>query len=309
MAHVHWGVLGASSHIYRKSLRPAMHAATMHEITAEASRIDGDESPYEELLARSDVDAVYIPLPNDGHKRWIVRALEAGKHVLCEKPLTLGAEDTEEVFGIAAVNDRVLMEAYMWPFHPRARRVLELVAKGAIGEVQSVHSVFTYASDDPGNHRFDLRGAGALFDVGIYCIAPAMLIAGRDHAGASAVAIRNELGVDVAMTGLVDWGGGVAGTFDVSFQAPSRRMLEITGTEGIITLPGPHAPGPEHASEIVIQRRDDRHEVVEVEGANAFVGMIEHFARLLDGEEPATFGERESVRLAHTLDALHRASR
>jgi predicted dehydrogenase len=200
------------------------------------------------------------------------------------------------------------MEAYMWPFHPRAQRVLQLVASGQIGTVESVRSVFTYAAADTTNHRFDLRGAGALFDVGIYCIAPAMLMAGRDHVAVAAVATRNELGVDIAMTGVVDWGEGFAGTFDVSFRSPGRRVLEVTGTDGVITLPGFHAPGPREASEIHVLRRDGSVDVIDIEGADPFVGMIEHFALLLDGEEPPVFGERESVRLARVLDALHAAS-
>ncbi len=308
MAHLHWGVLGATSSIYHQKLKPAMEAAGLHEVSAEASRRDGDEAPYAELLRRTDIDAIYIPLPNTSHKPWIIRALEAGKHVLCEKPLTLSAADTAEVFTIASANDRVLMEAYMWPHHPRARRILQLVRSGELGEVRSVRSVFTYPSSDPSNHRFDERGAGALFDVGIYCIAPAMLIAGRDHQRVGASAVRNEVGVDVAMTGFVDWGSGLGSSFDVSFQTPHRRVLEVSGTDGILTVPGQHAPGPEHESEIVIQRRDDAHEVIEVEGGNAFVGMIEHFADLIDGEQAAIFGERESFRLASVIDALHAAS-
>ncbi|MEO6126239.1 MAG: Gfo/Idh/MocA family oxidoreductase [Ilumatobacteraceae bacterium] len=309
MAHVHWGVIAATSGIYRHALRPAMALAAMHEVTAEASRQDGDDSPYAELLRRHDVDAVYIPLPNSAHKKWIIRALEAGKHVLCEKPLTLSAADTVEVFAVAAMNDRVLMEAYMWPHHPRARRVLELVHSGAIGDVLSVRSVFTYPASDPTDHRFDERGAGALFDVGIYCIAPAMMIAGRDHRAVAAIALRNEIGVDLSMTGFVDWGDGLGGSFDVSFQAPQRRSLEVTGSNGILTLPGHHSPGSERESEIVIDRRDGSREVILVAGANAFVGMIEHFAMLIDGEEPPVFGETQSIRLAHTLDALHAVSR
>ena len=309
MAHVHWGVIGATSGIYRRALRPAMEAAAMHEVTAEASRRDGDESAYAELLRRSDVDAVYVPLPNSSHKEWIVRALDAGKHVLSEKPLTLSAADTAEVFAVAAMNDRVLMEAYMWPHHPRAERVLQLAGSGEIGDVLSIRSAFTYPAADPTDHRFDERGAGALFDVGIYCIAPAMLIAGRDHRSVAAIADRNDIGVDITMTGLVDWGDGLGSSFDVSFRAPQRRLLEITGSEGILTLPGHHTPGPETASEIVIDRRDGSREVIEVDGANAFVGMIEHFELLLEGDEPPLFGETESVRLAQVLDALHAASR
>ena len=303
-----WGVVGATSKIYRNSLDPAFEAADRHTVVAEASRIDGDEAPYGELLARSDVDAVYIPLPNSGHKPWILASLAAGKHVLCEKPLTMSAADTAECFDAADHAGRVLMEAYMWPHHPRARAVLQLVKDGSIGQLRSVRSVFTYPATDPSNHRFDERGAGALFDVGIYCIGPAMLMTGRDHVAVAAAAVRNELGVDVAMTGFVDWDEGAGSSFDVSFESPHRRVLEVSGTSGVITLPGQHAPGPEGPSQILVQRRDDAVETHEVPGANAFIGMIDQFADVVEGNAQPVFGRTESVRLARVLDALHAAS-
>jgi predicted dehydrogenase len=308
MTALRWGVVGATSKIYRNSLLPAFTAGERHAVVAEASRIESDETPYRELLQRADVDAVYIPLPNSGHKAWILAALAAGKHVLCEKPLTLSVADTVECFDAAEHAGRVLMEAYMWPHHPRARRVLQLVADGDIGELRSVRSVFTYPAGDPTNHRFDERGAGALFDVGIYCIAPAMLMTRRDHRRVAATAVRNHLAVDVAMTGFVDWGHGAGSSFDVSFEAPHRRVLEVSGTTGVITLPGHHAPGPMGPSQILVQRRDDTVETLEVPGANAFIGMADQFADVVEGRAEPVFGRTESVRLAQVLEALHAAS-
>ena len=308
MTPLRWGVVGATSKIYRNALLPALTAAERHIVVAEASRVDGDDGTYREMLRRSDVDAVYIPLPNSGHKPWILAALAEGKHVLCEKPLTLSAVDTEACFDAAENAGRVLMEAYMWPHHPRARAVLQLVSDGSVGLLRSVRSVFTYPAGDPTNHRFDERGAGALFDVGIYCIAPAMMMARRDHVAVAAAAVRNEVGVDVAMTGFVDWGGGFGSSFDVSFEAPHRRVLEITGTTGVITLPGQHAPGPEIPSEILVQRLNDSVETIQVPGANAFIGMVDQFADVIEGRSQLVFGRTESVRLARILDELHTAS-
>jgi D-xylose 1-dehydrogenase (NADP+, D-xylono-1,5-lactone-forming) len=308
MSVLRWGVIGATSRIYNQQLKPAMLASEHHQIVAESSRRDGGVDPYGRMVARADIDAVYIPLPNTGHKPWILRALEAGKHVLCEKPLTLSAADTREVFGAADAAGKVLMEAYMWPHHPRARRMLQLVGSGEIGALRSVRSTFTYPSTDPTDHRLDERGAGALFDVGIYAIAPAMMMVQRDHVGVAATAIRNAKRVDVSMTGFVDWGSGVGSSFDVSFEAPHRRVLEVTATDGIVTLDGFHAPGPETSSQIIIQRRDDTNEVIVVDGANAFVGMIDQFAAVVRNESDAVFGAAESIRLAYVLDDLHGAS-
>jgi predicted dehydrogenase len=127
-----WGILGASSKIYRKALLPVFEASPLHEVVAEASRSGQDETPYGDVLTRSDVDAIYIPLPNHIHASWIVRALEAGKHVLCEKPLTLTLAESEQIFAAAETTDRWLIEAYTWPHHPRSQRVLELAATGAL---------------------------------------------------------------------------------------------------------------------------------------------------------------------------------
>src|SRR4029079_2746306 len=151
---------------------------------------------------------------------------------------------------------RVLMEAYMWPHHPRAKRVISLIEDDELGALREVRGVFTYASNDLSDHRFDERGAGALFDVGIYCIGPAVIFLGRDPVGLAATAVRNAAGVDTSMSGWIEWSEGIGCNFEVSFETPARRILEVTGTDGVLTLPGYHAPGPEEPSQIIIERRE-----------------------------------------------------
>ena len=194
-----WGVLGGGSRIYAKSLAPAF-AAAGHEVVALARRDGASFAPYDELLRQDDVESVYIPLPNDMHAEWIHRALDAGKHVLCEKPLTLSPQHTAEVFDHAEAAGRVLLEAYMWPHHPRARRLLELASGGQLGTLQSGTARFSWPMNlASGDHRLDQRGAGALFDVGIYCLAPFLLAARREPVTCAATAVRNIDGVDVTM--------------------------------------------------------------------------------------------------------------
>jgi D-xylose 1-dehydrogenase (NADP+, D-xylono-1,5-lactone-forming) len=301
-----WGILGGSSRIYRNALLPLFDASPRHEVVAEASRSGADESPYAELLARTDVDAVYIPLPNHLHASWMIRAVEAGKHVLCEKPLTLSLADTEAVFTAAAANDRHVVEAYMWPHQTRAQRVLELVADGALGTPVFLRSAFSFPLTDPTNHRNDLRGDGAMFDIGIYCFGPAMLIAQRDPSAMSAFAIRNEHTVDRSMSGIIDWGAGFISTFEVSFDAPVRRTLEVTGSTGILTLPNYAVSGPEGPSIIEIQRLDNSIEQIDVIGNNGYQGMIDQFADVVAGLAPPTFGVSESLRLARIQAELQR---
>jgi D-xylose 1-dehydrogenase (NADP+, D-xylono-1,5-lactone-forming) len=303
-----WGVFGGSSRIFRKSLEPAFVAAG-HVVVDAPSRQGDSLAAYDEMLARPDIDAVYNPLPNHLHAEWTHRALDAGKHVLCEKPLTLSVADTESVFAHAEAAGRVVLEAYMWPHHPRARRLLELVRSGDVGAPQWGRAQFSWPMDlASGDHRLDYRGAGALFDVGIYCIAPFMLMARRDASVVSANAVRNMAGIDLTMTGFVDWGGGFGSSFHVSFDAPSARSMALVTSEAQVQLPGWHAPGPDDASDIVVERRDGSVEHIECAGGQAYTGLVEHFAEVVSGDTQPVFGRTESVRLANVLQQLHVAS-
>ncbi|MEN9645470.1 MAG: 1,5-anhydro-D-fructose reductase [Actinomycetota bacterium] len=300
-----WGVLGGGSRIFNKSLLPAFEACG-HEVV-DAPRRDGDSlAPYEAMLRRDDIDAVYNPLPNHLHAEWTHRALDAGKHVLCEKPLTLSVDDTVSVFDHADAAGRTVLEAYMWPHHPRARALLGLVRSGEVGSPQWGRAQFSWPMDlTSGDHRLDHRGAGALFDVGIYCIAPFMLMARRDAAAVSANAVRNMAGVDLTMTGFVDWAGGFGSSFHVSFDAPSARSMALVTSEAQVELPGWHAPGPLEPSEILVTRRDGSVERIECDGGNAYTGLVAHFAAVVRGEEAPVFGRVESTRLASVLQQLH----
>ncbi|MEP7047943.1 MAG: Gfo/Idh/MocA family oxidoreductase [Ilumatobacteraceae bacterium] len=305
---IRWGVLGGSSRIFQNELRPAFEQAGQQIVDA-PSRRGEDFGPYDEMLARNDIDAVYNPLPNHLHAEWSHRALDAGKHVLCEKPLTLTPDDSARLFDHAESAGLTLLEAYMWPHHPRAKALLALAAGGSLGALQTGRSSFSYPMDmTAGDHRIDTRGAGAVFDIGIYCIAPFMLIADRDPVGMAASATRNDLGVDVAMAGWIDWGLGFSSTFDVSFDAPVRKQMSLSASLGLVNVPGLHVPGPETASTLEVERRDGSVEVVECAGANAYAGMSAHFEAVVAGTEKSIFGRAESMRMALILDELHRGT-
>ncbi len=259
------------------------------------------------MLARDDIDAVYNPLPNHLHAEWSHRALDAGKHVLCEKPLTLSPADSAGLFDHAESAGLTILEAYMWPHHPRSRALLELVGGGSLGMLQSGRASFSYPMDmSAGDHRIDPRGAGALFDIGIYCIAPFLLMADREPVGMAATATRNEVGVDTSMAGWIDWGSGFSTTFDVSFDAPVRKQMALSASLGLVNVPGDHVPGPLDASEIVVERRDGSIDTITCAGANAYAGMVAQFESVVAEKEQPVFGKRESLRLADLLDGLHR---
>jgi len=304
-----WGVIGASSRIYRTKLLPPLQQRSGHVVVAEASRdADRSDAPYAELLRRPDVDAVYIPLPNDGHRRWILAALEAGKHVLCEKPLTMSAAHTDEVYAAAESAGRSLVEAYMWPHHPRNQVALE-VAREHLGELRFSRGAFSFLLTRPADHRFDTRGGGSLFDVGIYCLGPALLLAPRDPVSVAAEAKRNDAGVDVSFSGFLSLGDGFAATVESSFESVYRRSWNLTGTKGAITIPSNLAPGPAGPTTVELMHLDDRIEEFPAEGADAYGEMLDQFAAVVQHGAAPRWGAAESRLLAHWIDQLHDAAR
>ena len=300
-----WGVFGGSSRIYKSSLRPAFDQTG--QVVVDAPSRNGDDfGPYDEMLARPDIDAVYNPLPNHLHTVWSHRALDAGKHVWCEKPLTMSADESAELFEHAESAGLTILEAYMWPHHPRARALLQMAADGSLGTLYTGRSSFSYPMDmSKGDHRIDTRGAGAIFDIGIYCIAPFLMMADRDPVDMAANATRNELGVDIMMAGWIDWGQGFSSAFDVSFDAPLRKQMAVSGTLGLANIPGEHVPGPARESEITVERRDGSVDTITCDGANAYAGMVSHFETVAAGKAAPIFGKVESLRLAAILDELH----
>ena len=304
-----WGVLGGSSRIYKSSLQPAF-AQTGQVVVDAPSRQGDDFGPYDEMLGRADIDAVYNPLPNHLHALWSHRALDAGKHVLCEKPLTMSLDESAGLFEHAESAGLTILEAYMWPHHPRARALMLMAADGSLGTLHTGRSSFSYPMDmSEGDHRIDTRGAGAVFDIGIYCIAPFLLMANRDPVGVAANATRNDLGVDIMMAGWIDWDQGFSSTFDVSFDAPLRKEMALSGTLGLANVPGEHVPGPERESEITVERRDGSVDTITCDGANAYAAMVSHFEAVVGGKEEPIFGNTESLRLAAILDDLHQLTK
>ena len=307
-----WGVFGGSSRIFKSSLRPAFEQLG-HPVVDAPSRHGDDFAPYDEMLARTDIDAVYNPLPNHLHAEWSHRALDAGKHVLCEKPLTLTPKRAPSLFDHAESEGLTILEAYMWPHHPRARKILELAAGTSLGTLQSGRSSFSYPMDmSSGDHRIDARGAGALFDIGIYCIAPFLLLTGRDPVGMAATATRNELGVDTVMSGWIDWGKGPSGesfssAFDVSFDAPQRKQMWLIGKQRcwsmfrVSTCPvRPAQTSSRSNGATALWRRSN------ALGQTPTPAWSSTSRRWRPERPTPVFGRTESLRLASILDGLHR---
>ena len=249
---VRWGVLGTAN--IARLVIPAIQQSHNGRVVATASRdlaraktfaaelsVPRAVASYDELLNDPEIDAVYIPLPNSLHKPWTIRAAQQGKHVLCEKPLALTASECDEMIEACDAARIILMEAFMYRFHPQIHKVRGLIAQGSIGKVRLIRAAFSYILADPGDiRRVKELGGGALMDVGCYCVNMARLMIGTEPAEVQAMAdFGTGSAVDETFVGLMRFPGGELALFDCSFGYPFRQFVEIVGTEGVIEMPAP----------------------------------------------------------------------
>ena len=256
---------------------------------------------YEAVLEDPEVDAVYVSLPNALHVPWAIRALQAGKHVLCEKPLTRRPDDAEAAFAAADAAGRVLMEAFMWRHHPQTRRLEEL-ARTQIGELRAVRAVFSFPLGDPGDVRLSAGlDGGALMDVGCYCLSGMRLVAGEPER-VFAEQVSGGDGVDVRMTGALRFAGGVLGHFDCAMDLPMRTGLEVVGAEGSLLLDDPWFG---RYPRIVVRRLDGTVEDVEIDAADPYAWQLRDLAAAAAGERAPLLGRDDALGQARAIAALY----
>jgi predicted dehydrogenase len=260
---------------------------------------------YEALLADPDVDAVYIPLPNSLHVPWSIRALEAGKHVLCEKPLTRRPEEAEAAFDAAERAGRVLAEGFMWRHHEQAQRLRELVRDGTVGELRLIRAAFSFDLP-PAEENVRLRAGldgGGLMDVGCYCVSAMRLLAGEPERVAGRQVLGGD-GVDVRFAGTLAFAGGVLGSFDCGMDMAPRSELQVIGTDGVL-----HLADPWHSRATRIEgRRADATQAIDIAPADPYARELEDLAAAARGDRPHPFGRADAVGQARVLAALHRAA-
>jgi xylose dehydrogenase (NAD/NADP) len=312
---VKWGILSTAD-INRKVI-PGAHASPKVELVAVASRdrarageyaktweIERAYGSYEALLADPEIEAVYISLPNTMHCDWSVKALEAGKHVLCEKPLSRHANEVEAAFDAAARTGLSLSEAFMYRHNPQTTRAKELVDGGAIGELRLVRSAFSYSLYDEGNIRLrtDLEG-GALMDVGCYTVSGSRLFAGEPEK-VHGEAWLGPSGTDWVFAGTLRFPGDVLAQFDCGTAMPERDELEAIGSEGSLFLDDPW-----HCNVPVIElRRDGKVERIELEPVDSYRLELENVSDAIRGEGELLLGCDDAVGQARVLEALHRSA-
>lgn len=312
-----WGIIGCAG-IAIRSVIPGIMLSQTGEVAAIASRdeekvkstagslgIPVAYSSYEALLEDDSIDAVYIPLPNHLHKEWTIRAAEAGKHVLCEKPFALNAAEAEEMVAACGKAGVHLAEAFMYRHHPRYDRVKEIIESGEIGTIRGIHGTFTFnASGAKGNVRFHRHmGGGALYDIGCYPFSAARYILGKEPVAATVQAFFSpEHGdVDMMASGLVEFPDSIGLTFDCAMWASGRNTLEILGTEGRIYLPSAFVAAPDQASAFSVfvggEQREETFQPV-----NQYALQADDFAQAVWGGQPR-FAPEDAVHNMKILDA------
>jgi len=273
---------------------------------ARAKGIPTAHAGYDALLADPDVEAVYVSLPNGLHVEWAIRALRAGKHVLCEKPLSRHAAEVERAFAVAQEADRLLMEAFMWRHSPQTLRLAELVEQGAVGETRLVRAAFSFPLSDPENVR--LSGAlsgGALMDVGCYCVSGARLVAGEPETVSAQMVLAPDDGsgvpVDLRCVATMRHPGGVLTTLDCGLDLPDRDELQVVGAEGTLHLDDPwHA----HAATIEV-RRAGATTTVATPPADSYRLELENLGAAIRGEAEPLLGREDALGQARTIEALY----
>ncbi len=322
---LHWGVLGTAR--IANSVVKGIRGSSNSELLAVASR-DWEKArnwaqvrdvphyfgSYDEMLASDLIDAVYIPLPNALHKEWSIRAAEHGKHVLCEKPIAVSAQEVEELIAASQKNGVKIMEAFMYRFHPQTERIRQLVADQVVGETRIVRATFDFYLRRLHDVRWSKElGGGALLDVGSYCVNVSNLVAGTLPSAVTASAIWAASGVDMSLAGTLEYPNGVLGVIDCSFQVGTamQQRLAISGTEGLISVSRPFSRGPEEETSIVVDKADNVSEAeqIKVPGANHYQLMVEHFADAVLNDTELSYPLQESMANMRVLEALIEAGR
>ena len=308
---VRWGLLSTAR--INQAVLAGVRQTDRAEVVAVASReqqraddyarehgIERAHGSYEALLDDADVEVIYVSLPNSLHVEWSVRALEAGKHVLCEKPFDRRPREVERAFDAADQAGRLLMEAFMYRHHPQTKKLQEVVAAGAIGELRHLRSSFSFTLDNPDDVRLapELDG-GSLMDVGCYCLSISRLLAGEPEQ-VFGLQRSGTTGVDLGFVGVLEFPDGVLGEFHCAFDLPDASGLEAIGSEGQVFVPEPFRCEDPHL--------DLNGERIDVEDMDRYQLQAENFSAAIRGEAEPLLGRKDAVGQARAIDALYRSA-
>jgi predicted dehydrogenase len=317
MQKLRWGVL-SSAKIGREKVIPAIQASLQGEVVAIASRTQesADQTAkelgikhaygsYEALLADPNIDAIYNPLPNHLHVPWSIKAIEAGKHVLCEKPLGLNTADVEKLIAVAQQHPELkVMEAFMYRFHPQWKTVKQLVRDGSIGQVRSIHSYFAYNNHDADNIRNNADwGGGALMDIGCYCISLSRFIYDEEPLRVlGQITPYAGYDVDCFVSGIMEFADGNA-TFSAATKSEAGQYVKIHGEQGSILMPLPFSPQAGTSTHIILKRNDVREEIVQIP-SDHYRNMADEFAQSVFAKESVPTPLSDALANMKIIDAI-----
>ncbi|MGA2784634.1 MAG: Gfo/Idh/MocA family oxidoreductase [Candidatus Bathyarchaeia archaeon] len=317
---IRWGVLGTAN-IGRAHVIPAIQQSNNGELVAVASRdqqrardfvtqygIPVSYGSYEALLTADDIDAIYIPLPNSLHREWTIKAAEAGKHILCEKPMAMNVAECTEMENAARRNHVKLMEAFMYLFHPQTLKVLKLVRSQILGTLRLIHSAFTFRVTRPNNIRFQPElGGGSLMDVGCYCVNISRMVAGEEPVEVQAYANWSSTGVDEQMTCSLRFPNGLLAQFDCGLMLERREFYQLVGTEGMLDVPAAFLPG---TGDTTIRQKQGRNEILhKIQGVDEYRLMVEHFANCLLNDQAPHRSPADAAANMRVIEALYHSAR
>jgi predicted dehydrogenase len=321
MKKVRWGVLSTAK-IGREKVIPALKSGKYSEITAIASRnedqarseaarlkIPKSFSTYEALLGDKDIDAVYIPLPNHLHVPWTLKALEAGKHVLCEKPVALTAAEAEQLLQAARQHPHLkVMEAFMYRFHPQWQRTKQLLNEGKIGSLKTVQSFFSYYNVDPNNIRNQKEaGGGGMMDIGCYCISQSRFLFGEEPLQVFGhVEYDPVLGTDRMASGVLQFSTGTA-TFTCSTQLTPYQRVNIVGTTGRIEIEIPFNAPADKSTRIWLYSSEKKEEMV-FKAADQYTLQGDAFAKAILEDTPVPTPLEDAVNNMKAIEAVIQSS-
>ena len=316
MRRIKLGVIGISGHLLTRIMLPLTTSNTV-EIVALASRnldkskeaaanwqISKAYGSYEALLDDPEIEAVYIPLPNHLHLEWVKKSILVGKHVICEKPLTMNALETKEIMDLAKEKHVKVMEAFMYRFHPKWKMVRELIKVKGIGEINAIHTIFTYKNDDPKNIRNNKEyGGGALMDIGCYAISTARFIMNTEPNKVLGMLHYSDLyGTDVLSSGIMDFGEARA-LFTVSTSTHPTQKVSIYGTGGLIEILIPFNDHYDVKGQVkVVNSLGER--MVTFEPTNQYDALFSAFAKAIREDAPVPISLNDSYMNMRIIDQL-----
>ncbi len=314
---LNWGLLSTAR--INRALIPPLNASKRTRLLAVASRSQSSAEAYarewnipralgsyEALLADPEIDVVYNPLPNNLHAEWTIKALRAGKHVLCEKPMTLTLAELDEIIAASRETGKIVTEAFMYRHHPQTLKVKEMVESGSLGRLQLIRGAFTFTLTREGNYRSDpAMGGGSIWDVGCYPISYARTLVGAEPLEVFGWQVEGPSGVDESFVGQMRFEGGVLAQFDCGFASPFRSWMEIVGSEATLSIPNPFKPN--HKATVTLTRGDQA-EVLHMPGADLYLGEVDDMCDAIQhGRSPRITLADSRANLAAILALLESA--